>query len=452
MRFDTDNLLAKGLLVLTAVILVVIPFHATITVWLASVFGHYTVWRLWKEALLAIIVVGTIVLLIQNTLLRRKMWQEPFVRPLLVLIGIYVVLHCMAAAVALLKDEVTLKAAGYGLVSNLRFLAFFVACLVLGSYAAPWVKAHWKQLLLWPAALVVGFGLLQVFMLPVDFLKHVGYGPETIKPYIAIDQKDEYARVQSTLRGPNPLGAYLVIIITAASGLLLAGRLRSWKLIVGLIATLIVLYETYSRSAWIGVVFSVATLAWLSVQSVRVRKIVIAVSFGFALIGAGAVFVLRDNDHVQNLLFHTDEHSLSSSSSNESRGGVLIKGVDDVIEQPFGRGPGTAGPASVYNEDSVRISENYFLQIAQEVGIFGCAVFIAICCFAGSALWRVRKTSALPIILIASLVGISVINMVSHAWADDTLAYIWWGFAGLALGSVLLVPSQKGKNRGKKTV
>jgi len=27
--------------------------------------------------------------------------------------------------------------------------------------------------------------------------------------------------------------------------------------------------------------------------------------------------------------------------------------------------------------------------------------------------------------------------MVSHAWADDTLAFLWWGLAGIALGKPL---------------
>jgi hypothetical protein len=26
--------------------------------------------------------------------------------------------------------------------------------------------------------------------------------------------------------------------------------------------------------------------------------------------------------------------------------------------------------------------------------------------------------------------------MLSHAWADDTLAYVWWGLAGIAMVTV----------------
>jgi hypothetical protein len=37
--------------------------------------------------------------------------------------------------------------------------------------------------------------------------------------------------------------------------------------------------------------------------------------------------------------------------------------------------------------------------------------------------------------LLASLIGISFVNLLSHAWADDTLAYLWWGLAGIAIGT-----------------
>ena len=36
-------------------------------------------------------------------------------------------------------------------------------------------------------------------------------------------------------------------------------------------------------------------------------------------------------------------------------------------------------------------------------------------------------------ILFVSLIGISFINLLSHAWADDTLSLLWFGLAGIAL-------------------
>jgi hypothetical protein len=48
---------------------------------------------------------------------------------------------------------------------------------------------------------------------------------------------------------------------------------------------------------------------------------------------------------------------------------------------------------------------------------------------------------------LASLIGISVINLVSHAWMDDTLSLLWWGLAGIALAPAII----KGKHYEKQT-
>jgi hypothetical protein len=56
-------------------------------------------------------------------------------------------------------------------------------------------------------------------------------------------------------------------------------------------------------------------------------------------------------------------------------------------------------------------------------------------------LWRLRS-QPLAVALLVSLVGISFINLVQHAWTDDALALLWWGFAGVALAPQLK-PSSK---------
>src|SRR3954464_2203702 len=45
-------------------ILLFVPFHALLTVWGASLFGHYTALRLWKEVLLAVSALGAFYLVI----------------------------------------------------------------------------------------------------------------------------------------------------------------------------------------------------------------------------------------------------------------------------------------------------------------------------------------------------------------------------------------------------
>ena len=102
------------------------------------------------------------------------------------------------------------------------------------------------------------------------------------------------------------------------------------------------------------------------------------------------------------------------------------------MREPFGRGVGTAGPASVYNRGKGRVAENYFIQIGQEAGWIGLMLFLLINAGVGYLLW-VRRADPLALSLLAGLIGLSFVNLLSHAWSDDTLAYVWWGLAGIAM-------------------
>ena len=62
----------------------------------------------------------------------------------------------------------------------------------------------------------------------------------------------------------------------------------------------------------------------------------------------------------------------------------------------------------------------------------GLAVFILINVGVGYLLW-LNRSDQLALALFASFIGLILVNLLSHAWADDTLAYVWWGLAGIAL-------------------
>jgi hypothetical protein len=193
--------------------------------------------------------------------LRQQLLSNKLLKRLLILIAAYTTLHILIGSFALMAGEVTPKALGYAYISNLRYVGFLLICVIVGTYSREWLEAHWKQLLLWPAAVVIGFGLLQFLVLPHDVLRHFGYGPGTIASYIAVDQKSDFARAQSTLRGPNPLGAYVLVIVVVLFSLHIA-NIRSKRLYLALAITLLVLFATYSRSAWLGSMLAVSLLAW----------------------------------------------------------------------------------------------------------------------------------------------------------------------------------------------
>jgi len=406
------------------------PFHAFLTVWLSSLVGHYTALRLWKEILLVVCVVGALYLIVfdhkirTHTLSRRLVW----------LILIYCALNIIWGVVAYKEDSVTAKALGYGLIVDLRFVIFFLVtwsvALRLGR-----LRSHWQKLLMWPAVVVVGFGLLQIFILPHDFLRHFGYGSNTISVFETINHNKQYVRIASTLRGANPLGTYLLIPLSLLS-LQLLGAKRNWRQVLFFVGTLIVLFFSFSRSAWIGAILSMVVIAAVRLKSEKARKLAVLGSGVVVIIGIGLFAALHNNVRFENFVFHTQTHSAVKTTSDQGHALALRSGLHDLTHEPLGRGPGTAGPASVYNSPHPgRIAENFYIQIGQETGWIGLLLFSLITCGVGYLLW-LRRSDPLALTLFASLIGITFINMFAHAWADDTLAYVWWGLAGIAMATI----------------
>ncbi|HSX53121.1 MAG TPA: O-antigen ligase family protein [Patescibacteria group bacterium] len=427
------------------IILVLMPFHAVLTTWPASHFGHFDLFRIWKDLLLVPLGLGGLYLISKDAKTRK--WLNG--TGLLKVIAAYIALFVLAGLVALVRHKVNASALIYALLSDLRFPVFFIICLIVATHQK-WLKAHWRQLLLIPATVVIGFGLLQHYVLPANILSHVGYSPKTIVAYQTVDQKPQYVRVQSTLRGPNPLGAYLVLITTALVALLVTDKKRRGWWAALLAADVVVLFYTYSRSAWLGAALAVGLLLWWQIKKSSVRKVLLISAAAMFVLAAGTTFALRHNDRFQNTFFHTDEHSRSPDSSNFDRARALKSGLHDIVHQPWGSGPGTAGPASVRNNGQARLAENYYLQIGQEVGILGMLLFVAINILVAAALWR--QGGELSLILLASLIGLTLVNLLSHAWADDTLALLWWGLAGISLGDAILNTNKhKPDEKTKKT-
>ncbi len=425
---------------LTMAILLLMPFHALLSVWGASLVGHYTGLRLWKEGLLAVCIIGVLVLLAldhkirSHTLSRRLVW----------LILCYLLLNLVWGGLALAQHDVATKALGYGLISNLRFLLFFLVTWAVALRMAR-LRTHWQWMVYWPAMGVVLFGLLQIFVLPNDFLKHVGYGSSTIPALETINHNQHYVRIASTLRGANPLGAYLIIPISLLCVLLLNRTRRTWRQAVFLLGAVIVLFFSFSRSAWIGAVLSVGTLLQLSRLTRRSQQVGLAVAGSVLVIAVALGVAFHKSSHYQNFVLHTQTHSASPVSSNQSHVAALKMGLSDVLHHPLGDGPGTAGPASAYNTGRpARIAENYFVQVGQETGWLGLLLFLLINAGAGVLLYF-RRADPLALSLFASLIGLTFINLLSHAWADDTLAYVWWGLAGVALAPL---PKPKTESEG----
>ena len=421
------------------IILLILPFHEFLTTWLASNFGHIDEFRIWKEVVLVIISPIVVYLALIDTKLRRWLLRDR----LTLLILLFSLITLILGFAGYNMHHVNRSALEAGLIIDLRFFLIFLFTLVITHYS-DFFKKYWREILIYPAILVIVFGIAQLF-LPLNFLSHFGYGPHTIPAFQTVDQQRRFHRVQSTLRGANPLGAYLLLIIPI---FIFFSTKRRYVRIVSSLAGLIALFFTYSRSAYLGLFISITVIFYyLKFDNPKLKpetkKALLNIFIGIILLLLALGVALRNNTTFDNIFLHSSKNSHSATSSNTVRFSDLRSNTTNFIKHPLGQGVGIAGPASVHNNHPAMFAENFYIQIGQETGFLGLIAFLSINIIVGYRLYLTRD-DPLSLLLFASLIGISLINMLSHAWADDTLSLIWWAFAGVAL-SPKLIKSQVSK-------
>lgn len=432
-------------------ILLIAPFYAPLTVVGASQLHHFDLLRIWKEVALTGLGLTTLYFLLTNIKQTKLIIKERLFQ----LVLVYSLLLVAIAILDVSSGRVSTPAVIYGLMIDLRLVGFFmVVYLAFKTKQLNQSFAWWKFLLI-PAVIVVVFGLLQMLVLPKDVLSHIGYSKATIVPYQTVDNNPDFVRVQSSLRGPNPLGAYLVVVVSTLGALIIAGRRTQHRnlLLIFLTSCLVLLFGTYSRSAYLGTLLALITLFVIQIKKPRWlnQKIIVGLILSAIIAIAVTLSVLKKNYIIDTVFLHSNSKSSSPESSNSQRQKALLGASQDVISHPLGGGVGSAGPASLRNTKHLaKISENYYLQVGQEVGWLGMVLFSAITIVVGVRLYKLRRT-VLGAALISSLLGLTLVNMLSHAWADDTLAYVWWGLAGIALAHNIGQPDiliKKRKNHG----
>jgi hypothetical protein len=411
-----------------AVILLLLPVHAFLSTWLGTTIGPLLVWKSWKEILLILLVPVIAVYCIKRPDVAKLVWSRLANK----LIAAYAVLHVLLALVSHASHDAVLA----GLLMNLRFFAMFVLAQIIVASGHPWVRRLQRLLpvwLLWTTIGLAVFGILQVTVLPKNFLDTFGYSKDTtIAPVTLVDDNPDVLRAFSTMRGPNTLGSYLIIPLAfALYGLL--KRQNMWLAGVALSLGLVVLVQTDSRSAWIGTLVMMVALGVLLLPRAALitwaKRLVIPVVLAIVVLAWAALTV----PSVRLAIFHSGANRATlTTGSTQNHWLATLGGIKYVTVHPLGTGPGSAGPASFYNTNAQPIiSENYYVQIAEETGVLGLLLFIAICILTARALWRARSPTAM--LLLASFIGLSVVGVFLHVWADDPTAMTWWGLAGLAL-------------------
>lgn len=402
-----------------------IVLHAPLTVGLGTLWPDYNlIIKAWKEVLM--LVAGIIMLVLLYKKRRFNLLKDPIILAII----IYSTLHLVLIPLFYTKIAPVLA----GLAIDLRYVAFFglvyIALKLYPSYVKTFLKVGIAG-----ALIVLIFAILQVFVLPNDILKYLGYNLNTIVPYLTVDLNPDYIRINSTLRGPNPVGAYAVITLAILAAAVVKNKIKRerWPMITASVLAvggLVALWYSYSRSALVAAIIAVGLVlaatvarrlprwAWITTATVVVAM-------------AGGLIAARDTPFVSNVILHVNQDGGSVATSNEGHIESLQQGTELMLMQPFGAGIGSAGSASLLGDNGL-IIENQYLFIAHEVGWLGLILFVSIFIAILIKLWQ-RRSNWLALGVFAGGIGMAIIGLLLPVWVDDTTAIIWWGLAAIAL-------------------
>lgn len=401
-----------------------IVLHAPLSVFLSVHFGHGLVFKAWKELLMGVLLVAALIIVTQH-----RAWNTFRRDPVIWVSAMLALLYAIS-----LQFGHGFRPYAAGLLIDLRYILYGVLVYVM-IRLFPQARELFLRVGLIGAVIVVGFGLLQ-FVLPKDFLSVLGYSTATITPYTTIDSYQGLVRLQSTLRGPNPLGAYTLIVALVAGVAALRGRFSRRArigLVVLAVAALVVLLGSYSRSAYLGVLVGAVVAAVLAIGRRRLvtKKTIAVMAIGVVLI-VGGLYAIRNTTFYSSVLKHEVAGSGPAINSDAGHSSSLLVGWAEFIKSPLGSGTGSTGSASLLS-GSGYIVENQYLFVAHEAGWAALVLFLALVIVLLRRAYALRA-EWLAIGVAASGVGLLAVGMLLPVFADDTVSIVWFGLAAIVAG------------------
>lgn len=413
---------------LLLVVFTFIVIHAPLTVYVGSHFPELaTIIKGWKEVLIAIAA-----LLVGIKMTMRGQWRTLRYDYLgWAILGFWGI-HIGSLAWSGAAPEAMLA----GLLIDLRYTVF-AAAIYHFLILYPRYRQSFLRVGVVGAVIVLGFAVMQLF-LPADILRVIGYSESTIAPYLTVDKNPDFIRYSSTLRGPNPLGAYAIIVLSVAAAFLVSRRhmfsqktkeAGLWALTI---AGAVALWVSYSRSAFVACIMAIALVLIVKYGGTMRKQLIIGSSVLIVLAGIG-LFAARDTNFVQNVILHNNPTTGAEIDSNSGHISSLQEGLMRVGKEPLGAGVGSTGSASLLGDEPL-IIENQYLMIAHEVGIVGLVFFLIIYITFLHRIWLQRR-DWVALGVWASGVGLGLVGLLLPVWADDTVSLVWWGLAALVLAA-----------------
>lgn len=414
----------KYLFAVGAGLFIYMPFHVFLSQWLSTYTGGLETWKVLKDVITALVTI----LFIVTVLIYKK--STSLYKKLLILIAVYGLIHIIIGFATNQPKTTFLLAIVY----NLR-----IFCYLLIGYSMVLIRPKdglfykYRRLLLVLSTIVCFLAIIQ-WILPKDLLTHFGYSvARGVKPNFFIDDKPDLPRAFSTLRDPNSLGAFLIVPIV----ILFQSLIINWKnskrtSLAGLFALHVwILFLTFSRSTLLATIFALIVLLVIQKSNLIIKHktwIISGVTILF-IVSLGFVYSFRHQYFVQNTVFHADE-STRLETPNALRKDLAHKAINGIVNKPLGHGPGTAGLVSTRLKDGL-LTENYYLQILYEVGIFGFLVFCALLFLILKHFWQTKNLLSSKM-LIASFAGILFACLFFHTLSNEAISISAFMLAGLS--------------------
>jgi hypothetical protein len=256
-------------------------------------------------------------------------------------------------------------------------------------------------------------------------------------------------RSRGTFNHPAAAAAFLHFLLPLSLMLAIARPRPTQKLLYGSLFALgvVALILTFSRSAFLGALFSIAICFWMARRTNLFgrRKF-------HALVTLTLIALLAASPLIWDFLERRPE-------AFKYRFILLAGGVELVLQRPV-LGVGLANSNHATREFWERRGEaaerggivihNAYLLLAVEIGLLGAALYLAFFVLAGRNAFRASRSTdpdeqVLAIAILASILGLAL-HMAADPFGGNVLHSMLWIFAGVATALARREASQHGQN------
>ncbi|MBN9900794.1 MULTISPECIES: O-antigen ligase family protein [Bacillus cereus group] len=214
------------------------------------------------------------------------------------------------------------------------------------------------------------WALIQANILGTKFLFENGYGNNGYLDPAYFIAGHTFQRAMGTLAVPNNYGVFVGISIIIA--VYFRGFFKNkWLYYIFLTIQCISLIETFSRSAWLGLIMCIVIYVLLE----KKKKLFMMIVF-IATIGSLYFFVMLITNPDNTIVNYLIKTITLQDSSSLGHWNSWIEGINFITNNPIGIGLGIAGPkASALTGEFLNVESSYFL-IAYELGVIGLLLFL----------------------------------------------------------------------------